>query len=238
MESRKDAELISEEQKYEHLSQLLTEDKWDVLPSGCWQWNRFTHYGYGKISTRLGGEGFSTGAHRVALYRKLGRLIRPGMLACHTCDNPSCVNPDHLYEGTPKQNTADMISRDRRNDSHKLGGLATRKMSLEQVEEIRERASRGEYSADLAREFGVSFQTISNAVTGKLYGFDNVDARGENAEKWKHRAPRNLTDDQVREIRVRYARGERQAALEAEYGVGGGTVSRIVNGKLYADVQD
>lgn len=231
--------MISEELKFKRLSRLMTEDKWDVLPTGCWQWNRFTNrYGYGTVSTRINNEPVYQSASRVALAKKLGRPLEQGKIACHTCDNRGCVNPEHLYEGTPKQNTADMISRDRRNDSHKLGGLATRKMSLEQVEEIRERASRGEYSADLAREFGVSFQTISNAVTGKLYGFDNVDARGENAEKWKHRASRNLTDDQVREIRVRYARGERQADLEAEYGVSGGTVSRIVNGKIYADVQD
>lgn len=224
--------------KFERLARLLTPDKWDVTDSGCWEWNRFRHAGYGKISTRVGNKSVSTSASRVALYVKLGRLLDPNMLACHTCDNPPCVNPDHLYEGTSKQNTADMISRNRRNGSHVLGGLATRKLTLEQVVEIRDRAATGAYCAGLAEEFGVSVQTVSNAVTGKLYGFKNTDSRGHNAEKWKHRAPRSLTDVQVREIRTRYASGEKQKALEEEFSLGGGTVSRIVNRKLYKDVEE
>jgi hypothetical protein len=49
--------------------------------------------------------------HRLALERKLGRPIKPWRLAIHDCDNPSCVNPAHLREGTHKDNTQDMILR-------------------------------------------------------------------------------------------------------------------------------
>jgi hypothetical protein len=45
--------------------------------------------------------------HRLILERKLGRPIRPGYHALHTCDHPSCVNPEHLYEGTDKDNARD-----------------------------------------------------------------------------------------------------------------------------------
>jgi hypothetical protein len=48
------------------------------------------------------------GAHRVVLELKLGRPIKPGYLACHTCDNPLCCNEDHLWEGTPSENQQDM----------------------------------------------------------------------------------------------------------------------------------
>jgi len=51
--------------------------------------------------------GKSHKVHRVALERKLGRPIKPGYLALHTCDNPSCCNPDHLFEGTHKDKSFD-----------------------------------------------------------------------------------------------------------------------------------
>jgi hypothetical protein len=49
--------------------------------------------------------------NRVALEQKLGRPLLPGMQALHTCDNPPCRNPEHLYEGTQKQNIADVLAR-------------------------------------------------------------------------------------------------------------------------------
>jgi hypothetical protein len=52
-------------------------------------------------------------AARLALSRHLGRPIQPGMFVCHTCDNPPCVNPDHLYEGTHTDKLRDMQKRGR-----------------------------------------------------------------------------------------------------------------------------
>ena len=52
-----------------------------------------------------------TKVHRLALERKLGRPIKPGFFALHLCDNKSCVNPDHLYEGTDKDNQQDRMHR-------------------------------------------------------------------------------------------------------------------------------
>jgi hypothetical protein len=67
---------------------------------GCHRWPWATDYkGYGR--TRFGR------AHRLALERKLGRPIRPGYQALHHCDYQPCVNPDHLYEGTDKDNQRD-----------------------------------------------------------------------------------------------------------------------------------
>ena len=57
-------------------------------------------------------------AHRYALERKLGRELEPGEVARHTCDNPICVNPDHLLPGTQRDNVDDMMRRGR-HCSHK-----------------------------------------------------------------------------------------------------------------------
>ena len=69
-----------------------------------------TKPGYGRAYTGLSGQ---VNLHKYSLERKLGRLLLQGMQALHTCDVKNCVAEDHLYEGTPKQNTKDMIDRGR-----------------------------------------------------------------------------------------------------------------------------
>lgn len=77
--------------------------------NGCWNWKLvLTKRGYGAI--RLLNRPFQ--AHRFSKM-VVGYLIPPKMLACHTCDNRKCVNPDHIYIGTPKQNSQDMVLRHR-----------------------------------------------------------------------------------------------------------------------------
>lgn len=80
------------------------------LKNGCWRWTggKSKGYGYfwnGKKLVRVS---------RYVLEHKLGRKLRKGMQACHTCDVTDCVNPDHLYEGTPQRNVRDCIERGRR----------------------------------------------------------------------------------------------------------------------------
>lgn len=73
----------------------------------CWNWKGRSSRGYGLFNA-----GKLIKAHRFS-YIFYNRIIPKGKIICHSCDNPSCVNPGHLYAGTYKQNTQDMIQRNR-----------------------------------------------------------------------------------------------------------------------------
>lgn len=80
-----------------------------VTESGCHIWmGCCTPKGYGQFRA----DGKTALAHRIA-YELYRGPIPEGMCACHTCDNPSCVNPEHLSLGTPKDNTHDMLRKGR-----------------------------------------------------------------------------------------------------------------------------
>lgn len=215
------------------LLHLLVEGKWDVQESTCWEWNMGkAKGGYGKMSTQRDGRSVTVYASRVALRSRLGRPIVPGMQALHTCDNPPCVNPNHLYEGTPKQNTKDMISRGRRADSHIKGGLATRRLTEKQVTEIRTRVTEGAVQKRMAEEYGVSAQTISNVVNGTLYGLSGVEVPHK-----KRSASRKYSSETVREAKSKARSGAPLYKVEEEYGMSKGTMTRIMQGKIYPEIE-
>lgn len=78
--------------------------------SGCWLWTGYLDKdGYGKI---IYSNKRTAKAHRFSYTRYIGK-IPAGMLVCHTCDIRNCVNPEHLFIGTSRDNTQDMVSKGR-----------------------------------------------------------------------------------------------------------------------------
>lgn len=80
-----------------------------ITSSGCWAWKgKLSKKGYGSIII----QGSKYRAHRVAYYLAYGSFSSD-LLVCHKCDNPCCVNPEHLWLGTTQQNTAESVSKGR-----------------------------------------------------------------------------------------------------------------------------
>jgi len=83
--------------------------KWEpITESGCWIWMGANRRGYGQIKIN----NKNIYAHRVSYMMYKGRIGK-GIHVCHTCDIPECVNPDHLFLGTAKDNFLDMVRKGR-----------------------------------------------------------------------------------------------------------------------------
>lgn len=125
---------------------------------GCWLWRGGTsNRGYGAAFVR----GRLVGAHRAAWELTYGP-IPDGQWVLHRCDNPPCVNPDHLFLGTHEENMHDMASKGRR-----IG--AGRKLTPERVIEARALLEQGVSQSNVAARFGVSRSAIAQMVRGNSW---------------------------------------------------------------------
>ena len=88
------------------------DDKWTPEPnSGRWLWTGAVNpQGYGKMTMGRNGNKITKGAHRISFELMKG-VIPEGMDICHKCDTPACVNSDHLFAGTRKDNLQDAIKK-------------------------------------------------------------------------------------------------------------------------------
>ncbi len=126
----------------------------------CWLWiGGKSSYGYAKLWNGKKPEL----ASRIS-WRLFKSDIPDGMCICHRCDNPACVNPDHLFLGTKSDNNVDRAqkgrNRDQRGEKNEIA-----KLTAEQVLEIRQRhAAGGVTQRRLASEYGVCFQAIHDII--------------------------------------------------------------------------
>ena len=123
------------------------DENYDLVPeTTCWIWNKSCGpQGYGKISI----DHKDIRAHRLSWELHHGP-IPDGMLVCHHCDVPECVNPDHLFLGTAKDNTQDSIKKGRMTRMRSEDAYAV-KLTRGKVAKIRQ-----------LRASGISYQGIAN----------------------------------------------------------------------------
>ena len=143
----------------------IIDDFWSHVKVGaadeCWPWLRaVASIGYGKLTHNYK----QIYAHRHA-YELVNGPIPEGMFVCHKCDNPICVNPAHLWAGTPKDN---MHDRDRKGRAACIGpksqNVNTAKLTPADIIVIRKRAANGEPQKLIARDYAVGTTNISAIV--------------------------------------------------------------------------
>lgn len=137
----------------------------DAPDDECWEWQGGRHgSGYGYVSYQYK----VLYAHRVSYLLNNGPLI-DGRFVCHRCDNPPCVNPRHLFLGTPGDNSADMRSKGR----HARGVTnGHSRLTEEAVDEIRRLALLASIpQTEIGARFGVSQSAVSRIL---------------NANRWVH----------------------------------------------------
>lgn len=168
--------------KIELQNQIKSKVKIDK--SGCWNWQGYkTKKGYGTLPILRK----PVKAHRIS-YLVFRGEIPNDLFVCHKCDNPSCVNPDHLFIGSNSDNMKDAQEKgrlknmnnfnfDTRSKGGKIGGaiIAKRKRKLNdsQLEEVRELLENNgdKYGivTSIAKKYGVRVGIISAIKHGRKY---------------------------------------------------------------------
>lgn len=217
--------------------QRPSEDRfWEKInkTESCWIWTGYRMpFGHGQMHLN----GRTVLVHRFSWELHKGP-IPEGIEVCHNCpggDNPSCVNPDHLFLGTQADNMADAQKKGRiytggANQAAYGEDHGMSRLTEEQVIDILSLRNQGLSYSKIANRYGFLSQSIGEICRG---------------ETWSHiprpqmtftDAVRKLTEPRVIEILSRLKHGERQASLAREFGVDPGTIQSIVAGKSWKHI--
>lgn len=130
-------------------------------PNECWEW-----VGYGSRHGQLMADGEMTMAHRLSWEIHNGE-IPDGLCVLHTCDNPPCSNPRHLFLGTHADNMQDMIGKKRHGTKGRRGPNAVH--TKDDIIQIRKLLTDGVSQKEIAEIFGVSQSSIMQIKTRRSY---------------------------------------------------------------------
>ena len=134
---------------------------------GCWMWVGSTA-GTVMVYGRFRRSGERILAHRYS-WELHNEPVPEGLLVLHTCDNTLCVRPDHLFLGTHKDNSQDMLKKGRANKA-RGERHGNSKLTEKKVRRIKEKYRRGDVTqAKLAEEFGVGEMQVSRIISGKRW---------------------------------------------------------------------
>lgn len=130
----------------------------------CWLWTGrkdprdYGYYGHGASTSPVG----QTRAHRIAYCLHYDCFLDSTDVLLHSCDNPSCINPNHLRIGSQSANLKDMHSKGR--------GVGGPNLTKVEVTYLKERYAQGDITVEkLAKEFGRSYNAVGGVISGRTY---------------------------------------------------------------------
>lgn len=228
----KKARLIKERMKGKYIVNQST---------GCWEWQLSkAGKGYGQLRIRSLGE-YGPYAHRLSYIAYKGEIPK-GMFVCHTCDNPGCVNPDHLFLGTSADNLRDMKKKDR----HLKGERNARSVLTEQqVEMVHHLNSSGISVQNIARALNVAPAVIHRILDGRLWEHVFVNLHGQEAleqkgvelrQRQKAYRDRIPSDLEVHKMFDLQEQGFPQRKIGEQTGHSQATVSRYLSGERKPEI--
>jgi hypothetical protein len=144
--------------------------------TGCWEWqsafkgkSKLKRYGHLTVGSRTNGTRRTMSAHRYSWEAFIGKIPK-GMWVLHRCDNPSCVNPDHLFLGLRQDNVNDREQKQRNKMPKLVGEQHPRaKLTWMQVEVMRRLLKDGAPRKLVAKWYKISERTISDIATYKTW---------------------------------------------------------------------
>lgn len=202
----------------------------EKLPNGCWKWRGYIRpkgMGYGEI----GFGGRSILVHRYSWLIHFGE-IPTGKSVLHKCDNPSCVNPEHLFLGTHADNMADCVRKGRQSKGEQRYNS---KLTDSDVRTISSLIQAGETYTDIGRRFGIKQSSVSDIASGRIWKHVKRPSV-PNKRQGELRPDAKMTTDKVKQCIAMVRSGMTHKSVADHFGVTAGAISQIMIGKTWKHV--
>jgi hypothetical protein len=211
-------------------------EDWKEHPEKCWEWIGGLHgdLGYGQFFLSKPKKTTIT-AHRYSYQIYFGSIDNSELFVCHTCDNPKCVNPNHLFLGTAQDNNKD---RDNKNRNIKGSQVNTSKFTEESVLEILSGILNNTYTNinQIKSKYNITTRPITKILKRLSWKHLTEIYDDETLEKMRCKIIGYLTENEVLDIKIRLNNNESVSNIAKIYKVYPSTIRDIKIGKTRTNI--